>query len=278
MALVNGLETNLVSINDRGLLYGDGLFETVLVHAAGPCLWRQHLDRLEQGAQRLAIPSPPRDLILGECARLASTEAPWVLKILLTRGGGGRGYLAPARPEPTRILMRYPAPDYPPAWQEHGVALRFCQTRLGENPRLAGIKHLNRLEQVLARGEWTDPQIAEGLMCDGRGRLIGGTMSNLFLVAGDVLVTPAINSCGIAGTVRSRVMEIAAEEGLQVREADIQRSDLEKADAAFLTNALIGVWPVRQFEHIPFDLGRLPGSLIERVRRAAFTPGGWRTG
>ena len=130
---------------------------------------------------------------------------------------------------------------------------------------------------MLARSEWTDPQIAEGLMCDGRGRLIGGTMSNLFLVAGDVLVTPAINSCGIAGTVRSRVMEIAAEEGLQVREADIQRSDLEKADAAFLTNALIGVWPVRQLENIPFDVGRLPGSLIERVRRAAFTTGGWST-
>ena len=114
-------------------------------------------------------------------------------------------------------------------------------------------------------------------MCDGRGRLIGGTMSNLFLVAGDALITPEINSCGIAGTVRSSLMEIAAEEGFQVREADIERSDLEKADAAFLTNALIGVWPIRQSEDIRFDLGLLPGSLIERVRRVAFTPGGWST-
>ncbi len=277
MALVNGLETDLVSINDRGLLYGDGLFETILVHAGGPCLWRQHVERLERSARRLDIPCPARDLLHSECGRLANTTEPWVLKILLTRGGGGRGYLAPARPQPTRILMRYPVPEYPPAWQEHGVAVRFCQTRLGENPQLAGIKHLNRLEQVLARSEWTDPQIAEGLMRDGRGRLIGGTMSNLFLLAGGALVTPEITSCGIAGTVRSRVMEIAAEEGLQVLEVDIERSDIEKADAVFLTNALIGVWPVRQLENIPFDVGRLPGSLIERVRRAAFTTGGWST-
>jgi 4-amino-4-deoxychorismate lyase len=195
-----------------------------------------------------------------------------VLKVVLTRGIGGRGYRPPESPRPTRILSLHPRPDYPAAWSERGVAVTFCRTRLGENPILAGLKHLNRLEQVLARSEWRDPRIAEGLMQDGKGRVIGGTMSNLFLVSEGRLVTPRLDSCGVAGTVRALVLRIAGDYGIEAVEADVRRAEVAAADGLFLTNALIGIWPVRRLGAKSMSLERLPAELLAAVREAVRTP------
>jgi 4-amino-4-deoxychorismate lyase len=274
-SLVNGRETDQISVADRGLTYGDGLFETVAVREGLPCLWGEHLRRLESGARRLGIAFPPRDLLREEGERVVGGTSPSVLKIILTRGGGGRGYRPPSGVLPTRILMRFPEPEYPLVWREKGVTATLCKTLLGENPYLAGLKHLNRLEQVLARAEWDDPQIAEGIVFDGRGRVIGGSMTNLFLLKTDRLLTPRLDSCGIAGTVRSRVMGMAAASGIEVREADLTRENLFGADGLFLTNALIGIWPVRRLGSVALDTRRLPWELIDRVRESVFTPDGW---
>jgi len=148
----------------------------------------------------------------------------------------------------------------------------FCRTPLGENPVLAGLKHLNRLEQVLARAEWWDPGVAEGLMQDSRGRVIGGTRSNLFLLHDDRLLTPRLDTCGIAGTVRDVVLHLAGTFGLEVLERDLRRADLVAADGFFLTNALIGVWPVRRLGTQEIALKHLPSELIAAVRRVARLP------
>lgn len=271
-ALINGVAGDRLTIGDRGLMYGDGLFETIAVRDGRPCLWRSHVERLQAGSRRLAIPCPSPETLYRECVRLASGCAACVVKLVLTRGAGGRGYAPPPSPEPTRILLRYPWPEHPPEWTQSGVAAIWCRTALGEQPLLAGIKHLNRLEQVLARGEWRDPSIAEGLLCDTRGRVIGGTMSNLFVVAGGRLLTPRLDACGILGTVRALTLECAAGLGLEAAETDLAPGDLAAADGVFLTNALIGVWPLGSLGGHSYDLGRLPARLIAEVRRRVHQP------
>lgn len=270
--LINGVETDRIEATDRGLAFGDGLFETIAVRDGLPCLWRAHLERLRAGAERLRIPCPESALLRDECLRVAAGRPCAVLKVILTYGPGGRGYRRPEHSRPTRILNVHPWPEHPSDWPRTGVRVRLCDTPLGANPRLAGIKHLNRLEQVLARDEWDDPAVAEGLMCDGRGRVIAGTMSNLFAVRGGRLLTPTIDACGIAGTVRALTLRLAPAHGLAPETVDLTPADLAAADGLFLTNSLIGVWPVRRLGEVSFDPKRLPGSLIEAVRRAAHEP------
>jgi 4-amino-4-deoxychorismate lyase len=270
--LIDGIETDRLAATDRGLQYGDGLFETLAVRDGGFCLWSKHFARLSRGAERLGIPCPPQDLLLEECGQLISGETVGVLKVVLTRGSGGRGYRPPVASHPTRICSLHPWPDYPTSWREKGVSVISCRTPLGNNPILAGLKHLNRLEQVVGRAEWQDPQIAEGLMCDGRGRVIGGTMSNVFLMVRGRLSTPRLDRCGIEGTVRNLVLRMAGSFGIAVEQTDIRHAELVAADGLFLTNALIGVWPVRRLGTQDMSLERLPADLISAVRKAVWTP------
>lgn len=270
--LVNGAECTQVSATDRGLLYGDGLFETIAVHEGRPCRWDAHISRLRLGAERLDIPCPDESLLRCECQAVVGGTARCIIKLILTRGAGGRGYRPPAEPRPTRILTRHPWPDYPGDWSYSGVSVGVCRTRLSEQPILAGIKHLNRLDQVLARSEWDDPTRAEGLMCDRRGRVICGTMSNLFVFTLDGLATPRLDSCGIAGTVRDLVLRACPRFGIAATERHLGLSDLVGAQGLFLTNALIGVWPVRHLGKRRYDVRRLPLDLLDWVRAAAHQP------
>lgn len=275
-ALIDGVRGDTLPIADRGLHYGDGLFETISLRQGVPCLWSEHLARLRLGAERLGIPLPDFELLLRECRELADGVAAGVIKLMLTRGVGGRGYRPPHHPRPSRLLLLYPQPARPASGSRVGVAVRWCETRLGENPQLAGIKHLNRLEQVLARAEW-DPDAdadgcAEGLMCDCRGRVIAGTMSNLFVYARGRLLTPRLDTCGVAGTARALVLRLAPTEGLPVAEVDLYPVDLVAADGLFLTNAVNGVWPIRRLGDQIFDVGRLPQSLMAQFDAAIFAP------
>jgi len=202
---------------------------------------------------------------------LAAGCADGVLKILITRGSGGRGY----RPDPAasvrRVCTRFEPPAYPPDWATEGVAVRICDTRASHNPALAGIKHLNRLDSVLARAEWSDPGIAEGLMLAPAGELVGGTMSNLFLWDGRTLATPRLDVCGVAGTMRSRAIGLAADHGIPCVERVIRREELAGARGIFVTNALIGAWPVRRLQGRALDPGLLPLALLADLREDSRT-------
>src|SRR6478736_3591515 len=169
-----------------------------------------------------------------------STPAIWarsVMKLLVTRGSAlGRGYALSGRERPMRILLRYAWPAEDPVAQEEGVRVRRASLRLGENPALAGIKHCNRLEQILARREWTDADIADALMFSSSGALVSGTMSNVFLVRGSKILTPRIDRCGVAGEMRELVLELAAAAAMAAEERRLDAADLETADEIFLTN------------------------------------------
>ncbi len=246
--LVNGEPLDCISTRDRGLHYGDGVFETLAVHDGQPHFWARHLHRLAAGCTRLGLPVPDADRLYTESRRLLQDRDAAVLKIIVTRGSGGRGYRCGGTGEATRILQRHPWPDYPPDCARNGVQVRWCTLRLGSSPPLAGIKHLNRLEQVLARREWDDPGIPEGLLLDGEGHPVEGTMSNLFAVRNTTLLTPDLSQCGVAGIMRSVVMELARGLGLEVSVRPLSRADIRQADELFLTNSLIGIWPVAGLE------------------------------
>lgn len=262
MMLVNGHSEHCIDCADRGLQYGDGLFETIRVIEGRPVFFDRHYQRLQQGCQRLLLPCPDFALLQAEALSLTSAKASGVLKIILTRGRGGRGYRLPEVVDPTRILALYPFPEYPPAFQQQGVNVRFCQTRLGLNPTLAGIKHLNRLEQVLARAEWQEATIQEGLMLDMNGHVIEGTMSNLFYVKDQTLVTAPVTHSGVAGIMRGRVLGWVARQGMAVAERNFFPEELLAADEVFLTNAIIGIWPVCQIEQHKFALGELTRHIM----------------
>jgi 4-amino-4-deoxychorismate lyase len=270
--LVDGCEDTRVSVADRGLHYGDGLFETILIRDGMPCLWERHLARLAIGADRLGLPQPSRSLLREEAARICAGLDDGLLKLIVTRGVGGRGYRPPASPHPRRILLSYASPPDADPLAHGGVAIRYCETPASVNPRLAGIKHLNRLDAVLARQEWDDPEIAEGLMCDDAGAVVGGTMTNLFVWDGVALATPSVVRSGLAGTVRSVALEAAARAGIACVERTVTRRMIEEAVGLFLTNARIGVWPVVRLAERGFDPERLPVALLRQIRQAAHTP------
>jgi 4-amino-4-deoxychorismate lyase len=263
--LIDGKDTDLIAADDRGLLYGDGLFETVAVRDGVPQLWPQHLARLQRDCVRLCISPPAADLLQSEAQQLCAGQTRAVLKIIVTRGSGGRGYRPPESAAPRRILSLHPWPDHPVTCTEQGVRVRLCALRLGSTPRLAGIKHLNRLEQVLARGEWDDPEISEGLLLDGEGHLVEGTMSNVFLVRDGRLQTPALDACGVAGVMRERVLELAQQAGISCEVTRLGLGDVAVADEMFVCNSVIGLWPVRQFERQEFAVGPLTRRLQQAI-------------
>lgn len=269
--LIDGKDSDQIAADDRGLLYGDGLFETLAVRDGIPQLWDRHMARLTGDCARLGITPPAQELLRCEADRLCAGHARAVLKIIVTRGSGGRGYRPAAQALPRRILSLHSWPDYPAHCWQQGVDVRLCDLRLGSNPRLAGIKHLNRLEQVLARSEWDDAAVAEGLMLDGAGNLIEGTMSNLFLVRDGYLHTPALETCGVAGVMRAHVLALAAQAAIPCVVQPLSLADAAAADEMFLCNSLIGIWPVRRFqgrEWIPGPLTRCLQQAVAEVSHA----------
>ncbi|MGD9888315.1 MAG: aminodeoxychorismate lyase [Halothiobacillaceae bacterium] len=231
-----------IDLLDRGLHYGDGLFETMAVQGGRVRVLPRHIKRLQLGAARLAIPLP--DVALLEVALQTAAEElqEGVLKLIVTRGSGGRGYAPPEFAEPTLVVLRYPQ-KLPPLVQD-GVVVRLCDLRLARQPALAGMKHLNRLEYVLARAEWREPEIAEGLLLDSMGELIEAVASNIFLVHAGRLHTPILDQCGVAGVMRAEVMACAEDCGLPVEEERLSLQDVLAADEVFLTNSLYGIRPV----------------------------------
>lgn len=263
--IVNGSAGDTVDVRDRGFHYGDGVFETIAVHDGRPIRWERHLSRLQEGCRRLRIPGPNAEVLREEARRLCADQGRAVLKLIVTRGAGTRGYRVEPDAAVTRILGLYPWPEFPPHYGTQGVAVRVCATRLGLNPALAGIKHLNRLEQVTARLEWDDEAFSEGLMLDAEGFVIEATSANLFLAADARLVTPRLDRCGVAGIVREVVLEAAGDMGIPVSEARVTVADLETAEELFLSNSLIGIWPIRRVGQRRLPVGPLAVRIRDRL-------------
>lgn len=244
--VVNGQRSGAVDPADRGLAYGDGVFRTCLLRGGKPVCWTRHYRKLQCDCHAIDLPCPPPHLLLDELASASAGFSEAAGKIVVTRGVGPRGYAPPASPAVTRIVSASPLTVYPDAYREHGVHVRRCKLRLGLQPRLAGVKHLNRLENVIARMEWADDGVAEGLLLDTDDRVIEGIATNLFVVRGGVLCTPDLSRCGVSGVTRERIIDAAVHELVPMRIADLSWEDLLGADEAVLVNSLIGAWQIRR--------------------------------
>lgn len=243
VASVDGVAADSLAIDDRGLCYGDGVFETVLIHHARPVWWQAHCERMRLGAQRLGLPMPEperwlQDLVelLARAPQFAAGAA--VARMTLTRGSGGRGYVSPQPVRERRVISLSTAPATAEA-AVRGLRLRCCELRLALQPRLAGIKHLNRLEQVLARREWDDPGIDEGVLLDARERVVSAIAGNLLLRLDGRWLTPDLSDCGIAGTCRAWGLQ----QGLW-QTAALDRDTLDAAEAMAVCNSVRGILPV----------------------------------
>jgi len=267
--LLNGRPEKAPLALHRALHYGDGVFRTCLIYSGQVIDIKEQTNKLAADALRLGLSIRGLASLRREAAALAEGKPRAVLKMLLLRSGAERGYRAAGRAA-DRMLCRLPAPAFPARWWEQGITLFRTSFRLAAQPALAGIKHLNRLEQVLASRDWP-AGAGEGVVEDEQGRPLGGTRTNLFWVKDGVLRTPALDRCGVAGRMRDRVLDAAGGLGHAFRVEAGGWSELEEADEVFVTNSLIGIWPVRALDKRRWTAGPLTRRLMDKLDHPRLT-------
>jgi 4-amino-4-deoxychorismate lyase len=248
--IVNGKLDAQVSPLDRGFAYGDGVFRTMRMTENRVVAWPLHYSKLMEDCNRLDIVCPSSDVLHADIQRLNEDRVPdAVIKIIVTRGEGTRGYALPALAQPNRVVIKSAYPLYQESNFSEGVSLHLCQLRLGHQPQLAGIKHLNRLENILARMEWNSSAFADGVLQDIDGNVIECTAGNLFIRIGKDLVTPDLSLCGVAGITRQRILQLSEALGLNIYVDRVSMADMMSADEVLICNSLYGAWQVIDFNH-----------------------------
>lgn len=240
--LINGKQSTHIDVRDRGFQYGDGVFETIAYRAGQLELWPLHMQRLESACLRLSLPPVDPQLWLDDIAAL-KLKSDAVIKLSVTRGVTARGYAFTDEISVTRICAADSLPEFSVDNQQ-GISATICVTPVSANRALAGIKHMNRLDSVLARNEWKDDMIAEGFMLDENQHVIEGTMSNVFAVTGNEIYTPVLEQAGVQGVMRKSIIELAESLGIKVNIIEISKQNLLNMEEIFITNSLIEIWPV----------------------------------
>jgi len=273
ISLINGEFSKHISVIDRGLSYGDGLFETMSwsyledEKVLGVEFWERHIERIKLGCSITKIKLPPikiltnyKEKILNECLRKGIKNG--VLKILITRGIGGRGYKFEKEIVPTVIFLSFPSKEINKKTLNTGVKLRFCEFPIFENSMLAGLKHLNRIDSVMARSEWEEDEFFDGVMLDNSESIIDGTMTNLFFSKNNVLYTPIIKKSGINGIMRQVVIDNANLFFKEVCEIEIKRKTISAFDEMFVTNSVIKILPVTHLSNKKFKITNATKEMI----------------
>ena len=261
--IINGEYNDHLSSLDRGVLYGDGVFETIAIKQGQPQYWQKHLQRLRKGCEVLKLSGLDEALLEAEFTEIIKDDAQCIIKIIVTRGIGARGYKITQQPI-SRIIQKFPWPNYPSSYYESGIDVTLCNFKLAHQPNLAQIKHLNRLEQILARSEWED-EFQEGLVCDVNNYVIEAISSNVFFQMDNELITPDLKYCGVAGIMRDNVMEYCDANELALTVRNFSLEEIDSISGMFACNSIIGIWPVRRFQHLS-----LPKTAIIEQLMSAF--------
>lgn len=242
--IINGHFNQVISPLDRGIAYGDGVFRTLKMVRGLPEHWPMHYQKLVADCAAIGIVCPSAELFINDFLQIFTPDEIAVAKIIVTRGEGERGYALPAITMPMRVVIKSNLPHYAEACYIEGVRLYLCETKLAHQPKLAGIKHLNRLENVMARLEWRDDTIFDGLMLDQQDNVIECTMSNIFARFDDQLVTPNLSQCGVAGVTRQNIMGMIRSLGLTLEVTHLSLNRLIQADEVIICNSLYGAFQV----------------------------------
>jgi 4-amino-4-deoxychorismate lyase len=266
---VNGEDSAVCSALDRGLQFGDGLFETMLCVKGTAVDFAEHWARLKEGCHRLGIVCPAiQDKVTAAICKCGAPKA--VAKLIVTRGSTDRGYRCVPSVRPNWMLTITDAPEHPLSNGNEGVAVKLCRTLTSvDDPRLAGLKHLNRLPQVLARQEW-DTEYHDGLMADHSGRIIEGCASNLFIVVDGTLRTPDLTTCGVRGIVRQKFIHHSTTHGIPCDVTMVRMRDIKRADEVFLTNSVYGIVPVSSIDGMKFRTGPITERLLKDLCRNVY--------
>lgn len=237
-----------VMASDRAFGYGDGVFRTVRLVEGRVAAWSRHVQKLQADLSRLGLPPVDIGRVEADLMALGGRHPDCVARITVSAGLSARGYRRTADAPLVTSVRATAVPAWPAGVVQAGIDLYLCRLRLADQPALAGVKHLNRLEQVLARAEWDDDRIAEGLTLDSAGHAICGTMSNLFIVEGDRLATPDLARCGVEGVQRARILDWARQRGLAVAVEPLPVARVQAADSLVVCNSVIGAWWVHRFQ------------------------------
>jgi len=274
ITLVNGIETNYVAVDDRGLNYGDGVFETIAVNNNQPVFWGKHWARLQESCEALKLNIPDELVLLKDVRYVLNGHKSGVIKIIITRGRGPRGYGYEQDHKVTCIVQFFVTNEDKEhkalTLNESGISMMYSRYSLSTSP-LSGIKHLNRIEQILATSETYNSKYNEVICCDEKGCIVECGSANIFTVKKKCLQTPILNNCGIKGVIRDWVINYAHTNEIGVEEKQIDREDITSADEVFITNSIIGLRPVVCVEDAKFTIGkltrRLQAAYIEAIAK-----------
>ncbi len=274
-SLINGVAADYLSINDRAIHYGDGLFETVLCNSNHLFYWQQHYQRLLESASKLQLSCPDEQILLDDiqCLLAENNNAnsnTFVVKIILTRGSGERGYVFDKKQTSSRlVLLSNLEASYSSLLTEKLSTgdLFICKQQVSINESLAGLKHLNRLENVLARNEWNtkNNSFVDGLMLNANQYIIEGTMSNLFAVKNNQLLTPDLSQSGVNGVMRNVIIDMAEKNNIKTSITNIRMDELLTMDEVFISNSLIGMIAITKLAELHFNETTITHSIFETL-------------
>ena len=248
--LINGVVADYLTVHDRAIHYGDGLFETILCHNKQLYFWPQHYFRLKQSAEKIKLSCPDESLLLDDIAELlkdCDEGLSYAIKIIITRGSGKRGYQFEKKSTINRLIFSSMIEKSYSSLLSNKLLsgdLTICEQQVSINENLAGLKHLNRLENVLARNEEAivnNNNVIDGLMLNANKYAIECTTSNIFTVKNNQLYTPKLNQSGVQGVMRGTVIELAKKNNIKVSFLDMTINDIDTMDEMFITNSLIGM-------------------------------------
>ena len=245
-SLINGIAADYININDRSIHYGDGLFETILCNDNNLYYWQQHFQRLQTSAEQLKITCPPEQVFLDDITKLLTdndSRSACAIKIIVSRGKGERGYKFSKNTAVNRLVMLSSLDAGHSSVLSRKLLqgeLFICRQQVSINENLAGLKHLNRLENVMARNEW-DAGYIDGLMLNANQHVIEGSMSNLFAITGDQLFTPDLKLSGVNGIMREMIINLAVKNYIKTTVTNLTIDEISTMDELFISNSLLGM-------------------------------------
>jgi len=260
IVLIDGEEQEKVSVFNRNMQYGDGLFETCITSNNQILFWMYHFSRLTAGCEKLNIKKIDEDVWLRDIKKAfsLSSEKSCVVKLILSRGNSLRGYGYKDDIEPVRVVI---ISEMQQSLMNNEFALEYSKSGYHSNPQLAGIKHCNRLEQVLARSYLSSN---EAIMLDEKENVISVTQGNIYFIFGNKLLTPKLDRCGVVGSRRSLILELASSLKIDTLVSNISINQVQQADEVFISNSVIGIQPIQSIES--YKLGKNP--LTKKIRKA----------